>query len=189
VADAGYCSVAGIEHVHQRGADVLVRINPQSFVAFSPDRTRFALAARLRRVSKAGQMGQWPVVLCGPRSSFSGRVCAVRKSEPAIRQAHWRLHRRSSKKQMRTRAVTLELAKYVLVFTTRSVGSVEEILQLYRMRWQVELAFKRLKTLAQLGHLPKHDGQSSRAWLYGKLFVVLLAQKAIRIGREISPSG
>jgi IS4 transposase len=39
------------------------------------------------------------------------------------------------------------------------------------MRWQVELAFKRLKTIAQLGHLPKHDEKSSRAWLYAKLFL------------------
>jgi len=90
---------------------------------------------------------------------------------------------------MCTRPETLEFAKYVLVFTTRSVGSAEEILQLYRMRWQIELAYKRLKSLAQLGHPPKHDGQSSRAGLYGKLFVVLLAQKAIRVGRDISPSG
>jgi IS4 transposase len=66
---------------------------------------------------------------------------------------------------MRTRPVTLEFAKYVLVFATRPTGSAGEILQLYRMRWQVELAFKRLKTIAQLGHLPKHDGKSSRAWL------------------------
>jgi len=35
LADAGYCSVGGIEYVHQRGADVLVRVNPQSFVAYS----------------------------------------------------------------------------------------------------------------------------------------------------------
>jgi hypothetical protein len=169
MADAGYCSVAGIDSVHQRGADVLVRINP------------FALAARLRSLSESGQMGEWPVVLHGPHSSLSGRVCAVRKSEQAIRLAHRRLHRRSSKKQMRTRPLTLEFAKYVLVFTTRPIGSAREILQLYRIRWQVELAFKPLKTIAQLGHLPKHDEKSSRAWLYGKLFVALLVQKAIRI--------
>jgi IS4 transposase len=84
---------------------------------------------------------------------------------------------------------TLEFAKYLVVFTTRSIGSAKEILQLYRMRWQTELAFKRLKSLAQLGHLPKHDGQSSRAWLFGKWLVVLLAQKAIRVGSAISPSG
>lgn len=189
LADAGYCSLAGIEYVHDRGADVLVRINPQSFVAFSPRGARFALKARLQGLSRPGQTGQWPVVLHGPNSSFSGRVCAVRKSELAIRLAHRRLHRRSSKKQMRTRPETLEFAKYLLVFTTCSVGSAEKILHQYRMRWQIELVFKRLKTLVQLGHLPKHNGQSSRAWLYGKLFVALLAQKAIRIGRDISPSG
>jgi IS4 transposase len=55
------------------------------------------------------------------------------------------------------------------------------------MRWQVELMFKRLKTVAQLGDLPKHDDRSSRAWLNGKLLVVLLAQKLIRTGRDISP--
>lgn len=42
---------------------------------------------------------------------------------------------------------------------------------------------------AQLGHVPKHDDRSSRAWLYGKMLVTLLAQKLIRIGRDISPSG
>jgi hypothetical protein len=51
------------------------------------------------------------------------------------------------------------------------------------------LVFKRLKSLAQLGHLPKHDERSSRAWLYGKLFVALLTQKLIRVGRDISPWG
>jgi IS4 transposase len=65
----------------------------------------------------------------------------------------------------------------------------ERLGQLYRRRWQIELAFKRLKSLARLGHLPKHDSRSSCAWLYGKLFVTLLAQKTIRIGRDISPSG
>jgi hypothetical protein len=57
------------------------------------------------------------------------------------------------------------------------------------MRWQIELAFKRLKSLAQLGHVPKHDDHSARAWLYGKLLITLLVQKLIRTGRDISPSG
>jgi len=46
-----------------------------------------------------------------------------------------------------------------------------------------------MKTLTQLGHLPKHDDRSARAWLYGKLLVALLTQKLIRIGRDISPWG
>ena len=56
-------------------------------------------------------------------------------------------------------------------------------------RWQIELAFKCLKTLAALGALPKRDDRSARSWLYGKLLVVLLGQKLERLGRNISPWG
>jgi hypothetical protein len=189
LADAGYCSVGGIEYVHQRGADVLVRVNPQSFVAYSAYGRRISLLPRLRRLSKAGQFAEWRVVLHGQGSAFAGRLCAVRKGDCAIQQAHRRLQRKASKKQMITRPGTLEFAKYVIVFTTRSSGSTADVLRSYRMRWQIELVFKRLKSLAQLGHVPKHDDRSSRAWLYGKLLVTLLAQKLIRIGRDISPSG
>jgi hypothetical protein len=189
LADAGYCSVAGIEYVWQHGADVLVRVNPQSFVAYSACGRRISLLPRLRTLSKVGQFGEWRVFLHGQGSSFAGRLCAVRKSDCAIQQAHRRLQRRASKKQMITRPGTLEFAKYVIVFTTRSSGSTAEVLESYRMRWQIELVFKRMKSLAQLGNVPKHDDRSSRAWLYGKLLVTLLAQKLIRIGRDISPSG
>ena len=81
----------------------------------------------------------------------------------------------------------LEYAKYVLVFTTLEAEPAEQILECYRLRWQIELVFKRRKTLAQLGHLPKHDDRSARVWLYGKLLIALLTQKLIRIGRDISP--
>jgi hypothetical protein len=52
-----------------------------------------------------------------------------------------------------------------------------------------QLVFKQLKTLAELGALPKHTDESARAWLYGKLLVVLLGQKLERLGRDISPWG
>ena len=173
----------------RHGADVLVRVNPQSFVAYSAYGRRISLLPRLRTLLKVGQVGEWPVVLHGQGSSLAGRLCAVRKSNCAIRQAHRRLQRKASKKQMITRPGTLEFAKYVIVFTTCSSGSTTDILRSYRTRWQIELVFKRLKTVAGLGHLPKHDDRSSRAWIYGKLLVALLTQKLIRIGRDISPWG
>ena len=51
----------------------------------------------------------------------------------------------------------------------------------------IELVFKRLKSLAHLGHLPKDEDQSARAWLYGKLFVALLTEQLMRQGRTFSP--
>jgi Transposase DDE domain len=58
----------------------------------------------------------------------------------------------------------------VIVFTTvpESEMSATEVLEHYRSRWQIELVFKRLKSILAIGHLPKYDDQSSRSWLYGK---------------------
>jgi hypothetical protein len=189
LGDAIYSSVTSIESVVRRGADVLVRINSQNFVAQNERGNRFNLLHWVREIKEAGQISERAVSVPGEAGPMSGRVCAVRKSEAAIREAHRRLHRKESKKQVQIKAETWEYAKYVMVFTTWDDASTAEVLEWYRVRWQVELAFKRLKSLAQLGHLPKHDERSSRAWLYGKLFVALLTQKLIRVGRDISPWG
>ena len=188
LGDAAYCSAASIQWVVDHGGDVLVRINPHTFpLQESVVGRNFDLLSHLQELQAVGQVGQWPVALAG--TALEGRVCAIRKSEEAIRQAHRRIERRASKKQTTTKPETWEYAKYVAVFTTEVSSPAETILEWYRARWQIELSFKRLKSLAQIGHLPKYDAQSSRAWLYGKLFVALLTQKLVRIGRELSPWG
>ena len=49
--------------------------------------------------------------------------------------------------------------------------------------------FKRFKSVAQFGHLPEHDSESSKAWLYGKLFAALLTEKLIAHASTASPRG
>jgi hypothetical protein len=187
LGDAGYCSVPGIQWVVSQGGNVLVRVNPQSLPLQGRGGRNFNLLSRLQGLRSAGAIGEWKVMLAG--TAIEGRVCALRKSEEAIRQAHRRIQRRASKRQTKTKPETWEYAKYVAVFTTDLATLTETLLEWYRVRWQIELTFKRFKSLAQLGHLPKYDAQSSRAWLYGKLFVALLTQKLIRTGRELSPWG
>jgi hypothetical protein len=187
LGDAGYSTAAGIEWVVSQGGDVLVRINTQTLTLQEKSGRSFDLLSRLEKLKAAGATGEWRVRLRD--TAIEGRVCALRKSEEAIRLAHRRIERRASKKQTKTKPQTWEYAKYVAVFTTDLSTLPETILEWYRVRWQIELTFKRLKSLAQLGHLPKYDAQSSRAWLYGKLFVALLTQKLVRIGRELSPWG
>ena len=118
-------------------------------------------------------------------------MCALRKTEQAIELAHERLRRVASRKGRQLKPDTLEFARYVIVFTTfpGSVFTASEVLEWYRIRWQVELVFKRFKSLAQLGHLPKYDDESAKAWLYGKLLVALLVEKLIRHAVAISPWG
>ena len=120
-----------------------------------------------------------------------GRLCALRKSQQAIAAAERQLNQREHKNQVRVRPETREYAHYVMVFTTLPGAEMDaaEVLEYYRFRWQIELVFKRLKSLLAVGHLPKHDERSSRAWLYGKLWVALLTQKLVRLGASISPWG
>jgi hypothetical protein len=83
------------------------------------------------------------------------------------------------------------LSAYLLVLTNLdlNVWSGLQVLELYRCRWQVELAFKRLKGLLKLGYLPKNDPQSARAWLQLKLLLALDIEKLCYDARFFSPWG
>ncbi len=139
----------------------------------------------------AGQAGQWAAALHAGEQRVEGRLCAVRKSAQAIAAAERQLDRREQKQQIRVRPETREYAHYVMVFTTLRVPEMgaPQVLEYYRFRWQIELVFKRLKSLLAIGHLPKHDARSSRAWWHGKLLVALLTQKLVRLGSSFSPWG
>jgi hypothetical protein len=147
---------------------------------------------RLGEITHSGHARSWPVYVPGEQGKhIPGRICAIRKTEEAIRQAHKNLHRRASKNGQQLQPETLLYAQYVIVFTTfpESRFSATEVMRWYRLRWQIELVFKRFKQIAQLGHLPKHDDESAQAWLYGKLFIALLTEKLIEQARAISPWG
>ena len=105
--------------------------------------------------------------------------------------AHKKIRRAASRKGKQVQPATLRFAEYVIVLTTfpEPPFSAADVLEWYRLRWQVELVFKRFKSLAQLGHVPKYDDDSAKAWLYGKLFVALLVEKLIHHARAISPWG
>jgi hypothetical protein len=190
LADAGYCHPAGIAAVVAAQADLCMRLSPHGLPLFDEQGKPFPLLRRLARLRKAGDLAGWPVWIKSGDAKIAGRVCAIRKSKDAIARAQ----RRLTLKQQTGKTVgptTRKYAEYVLVFTTLPVSDarVEQVLEAYRLRWQIELTFKRLKSIAQIGHVPKHDDQSSRAWLYGKLFVALLSQRLARVGKTISPWG
>jgi Transposase DDE domain len=189
IADRGYCHAHGIEPVVSNGGAILVRLNTAALPLFTPQGRRVPLLRRRASLRQAGQLGEWSGSVQGATRGIAGRVGASRKTAAAIKRAEKQLRRNASKSGEVLQPDTLEYAKYLIVFTTFAplpFGAVA-VLQWYRVRWQVELAFKRLKSRAQLGHLPKADEQSARAWLYGKLFVALLTEPLIRRGQALSP--
>ena len=193
VADRGYSTASGIDHVVGAGGHVSVRVNTSALPLRTVRRGKlFDLLGAVTSLKRAGTVRSWPVrVDVKNGMSVTGRVCAIRKTEEAIRIAHEKLHRTASRKGTQLQPETLVFARYVIVFTTfpESSFTASEVLEWYRIRWQVELVFKRFKSLAQLGHLPKYDDESAKAWLYGKLLVALLVEKLIHHAVAVSPWG
>src|SRR5579872_3823605 len=190
LADAGYSHPPGVAAVAARGAELCVRINPMSLPLQSPHQRPFELRDKLRALA-VGEVGDWPVEVACRGRSVAGRVCAVRKSEQAIARAQRKMDKKQIRRVSSGTEESREYACYVMVFTTLAVAeaSGREVLECYRQRWQIELTFKRLKSIIQLGHVPKQIDASSRAWLYAKLLVALLAERLARVGSTISPWG
>lgn len=191
VGDRGYSTAQGIAYLARNGAHSLVRVNTTSLVFLKPDKTSLDLLSELQKITHEHETKEWDVMVSEGNQLVTGRLCAIRKSQVAAELAIKKLKRTSSKKQIKLKDETIEFAKYVILFTTLPSDKypLDRVLQSYRFRWQIELVFKRLKSLTGLGHLPKHDDGSARAWLYGKLFTGLLIEKFIHQAKIISPWG
>lgn len=188
LADRGFAKRPGIRHVVAHGGDVIVRINLDNAPMETSDGQRFELLPQLRTL-RQGQVGEWSAGLHDEHGVIPVRVCAVRKSRQQTQRAQEKLLREAKKKHRTVKPQTLEAAGYIVVQTTLQVVDAATIMEWYRYRWQIELAFKRLKSLLQLGHLKKTDPVGAQAWLQGKLLVALLIEKLIFIGERFSPWG
>lgn len=191
LGDRGYCHRDGVAHVLKHRGDVIVRLSSTTFPLLAADRDEaFALLPHLRRLEGC-RPGQWPVRFSGGGRIWDARLCAVRKSAAAAERAKKKAEQVARRKGKRLKADTLEFSEYVFVLTTlgNEVVGANEVLEAYRARWQIELAFKRLKSLLRLGHLPKRSDSSARAWIQGKLLTVMLVERLIEESRLFSPWG
>lgn len=193
LADRGYSTAIGLHHGVSAGGHVTVRVNTGALLLQTAQGEPFDLLTALTSsLPRAGRVASWATqAIVKDRIAVPGRVCALRKTEEAIRLAHDKIRKEATRKGKQVQPQTLKFAQYVIVFTTfpEPTFPAPDVLEWYRVRWQVELVFKRFKSLAQLGHLPKYDDKSAKAWLYGKLLVALLAEKLIYHATAISPWG
>lgn len=188
MADRGLAHRRGIRHVVDRSGDVIVRMNLGNVPLEDARGRPLQWLPKLRKLA-IGEAKAWPAVMRDEKGTVDVRVCALKKSAEQTRVAQDKLRRMAAKKKRNLQPETFEAAGYVVVLTTLRDVPADTILELYRYRWQVELAFKRLKSLLHLGHLKKTDPVGAKAWLQGKLFVATLIETLIAVGERFSPWG
>ncbi len=190
LGDRGYSNAPGVGTVKKAGGDVLVRWNSFSFPLEKADGTAFEPLKELSKLPKRGAR-EWAVSFQYEGKRYTGRLCAIRKNAVATARAQEKMRQKASKKQKQVDEEALKLAAFVLVFTTVSQDllNTREVLELYRVRWQIELRFKHLKSLLGLGCLPKYDERSCRAWIQAKLLCGLLIERLMREAKFFFPWG
>ena len=188
MADRGYANRRGLRHVVKHKAAVVLRATLTSLPLLDQSGQRLELLPLLRTLA-IGQAADWPAHAQDAIGAIAVRVCAYRKTAAQTLAAQQAIEQEARKKKRNVRPDTLEGSGYVIVLTTLSEPSAAAIMEFYRRRWQIELAFKRLKSLLQLGHLKKIDKDGARAWLQGKLLVACLIEKLILTAERFSPWG
>ena len=179
VADRGYAHRRGLHRVRRQGAHFLVRMNWQNVPLTDRAGGAFDLMEFLRGLPEASAGERDVLVASSARDGFEAlpaRLVAVRKSEPAAEAARRKAMQEAARKGRAIDPRTLESAGYVMALTSLDAEAMGggEALDVYRFRWQIELAFKRLKSLLRLGALPARDPPLARAVLYAKLLAALL---------------
>ena len=190
IADRGYSSRAGVAHVLDAGAEVLVRWHPHKFPLEDRRGRAWDALAWLRKLPKQ-TAGEHLVFFTHQGRRRSLRLCAVRKSRLAAQRACQKAERKAKHQGDQIAPETLEYAQFVLILCSPAPSelSTAQVLELYRGRWQVELAFKRLKTLLDAGHVPKSNDASARAWMQAKVLTALLLERILWEGEFLSPWG
>lgn len=75
----------------------------------------------------------------------------------------------------------------VVATSLDSKFSTKQILEIYRMRWQIELVFKRFKSIFGGREFTARKEEAVKAWFYGKLLIAVICETLAKQGR-FSPS-
>lgn len=191
IGDRAYGTRAGMASVEERGAFFIVRFAWPSVPLITAEGQTFSLFEALRSLPEA-RAGEFGVQLQSPDGRLIGtRLVAIRKSEPAAAQARKKALRERTKKGRATVDTrTLEAAGYLFVLTNLpDTITAESVLQLYRLRWQIEMKFKTLKSVLHLGNVPARTDETLRVYICAKLLIALLIDSFLDEAESFSPWG
>lgn len=185
LADRAYGTASNVIYAKERGADVLVRYRRRGMRLWYQGERFDDLTAL--EIIKGDDVIDFPVELEDGDDRIRGRFIAMRLSQEDAERARKRMKR--SRKGDVLSDEALEAAGYVIIFTTvpESRMSAKKCLDAYRLRWQIELQFKRWKSLCGFDRLPNYRDDTIVSWLYAKLLIGILLDRMTSIRDELSP--
>lgn len=189
VGDRGYCNARGIAEVVRRRADALVRWNYGAAPLQFRD-GRIVNASQIARSLKVEGLAQeWAVALTRTKQRLPPIPCRlVAMKLPPKKAAEARARLRKTAESPPTKEAVF-LAGFIMLVTTVPAErmSAPVLIELYRLRWQIELQFKREKSIGELDRLPNFLPATIHSWLLAKLISAELSRRLFLRPGSVGP--
>ena len=186
LADRGYATANALRRFREQtkavGADFVVRMRWNAFRLRSPDNQPFDLCRYLESLPAECEISETQALVQGAGPPFPIRILVKRKSPETAEAEILRLQRRASRKGQKIDPNSLLAARFIILATSLDPEefSAQDVFEIYRLRWQIELAFKRLKSLLHIDALPATSERGGRSWIYACLIFAIAVEQSAR---------
>ncbi len=198
VGDRAYARAPSLEKVISSGADFIVRTGWTSLRLLTLDGAVLDWNAVYEPI-QPGEVREIDVLVehSGKKLKgrgkplFQARLIVKRKDAQATEKAVKAAKRGHQKRRYNQtmQPMTVTAAGFFMLLTSVLVREMAaaDVLNTYRLRWQVELAFKRLKSGLGIHKLPAKDSRLARSWLMAHLIIALIIDEAVNDVLESPP--
>lgn len=182
LADRAYGTLKSILHTIEHHADFAIRLRSNSFALYTSEGERFDLTEQLKDWTP-GKYLDLSLFCKNGKELIPIRICALAKTEEQIQKSQRQIKKANPHRQPPSTLQSI-WSRYVVVVTSLPEQiTAEQVLELYRMRWQIELVFKRFKSIFGGGEFSARKEKAVKAWFYGKLLLAIVCETIAKEGR------
>jgi len=181
IADRAFLQPDRMAVVLEAGADILIRAGWNNARWLDAKGEPVDLIAELKKADKRGLIDRPIWIGRKQGDALAMRLVAVKKPPEAAQAARRRARQAAQKGGHTISKATLTAADWVILVTSldNNEFATDDVLALYRLRWRVELAFKRLKSVVGLRAPPGIDERSAKPYLLAHLLIILLLEPLV----------
>ena len=218
IADRVYARPGSLRHVTEQAGDYLVRLGSRSLRLLDTHGKLLILPELLEQATREGRIDMPVVIdrhpkrMARPTASIAAKQAQSCPERPPCGQSKWqplsarlvilpkpadaaatsrkKALRASQKGMHQPEATNVEAAGYLMLITSLPPDEYppDDLAAFYRMRWQIEIAFKRLKSLIHIDRLPAKEPRLAKAWLSAHLIIAILIDAITPQLRDSPPS-
>jgi hypothetical protein len=188
LADRAYLQPDRMATLLEAGADFVIRAGWKSARWLDCEGNELDLVAQLRKAAASGLIDRPIWIKRKGGSPLALRLVAVKKPAQAAAEARRKARQKAQRGGHQISRQTLDAADWVIMITSlkQKDFATADVLALYRLRWRIELGFKRLKSLIGLKGPPGTDHRSARPHVLAHLLTILLLEPLVD-ELEVSP--